>query len=118
MTGFVVVPRKDGEGCSVWEYAPENTDGACLGPFLGEHGLPGRPASPVGLELAKVAMGLVLGLALILAVVVLVRGWPEADPAPADDRTRHAVCELLDTLGADATERADVEACTFTEGGS
>lgn len=27
------------------------------------------------------------------------------------DRTRHAICEVLDTLGADATTAEDVTAC-------
>ena len=76
-----------------------------------------EPAPAPAPSLGMYALGLVALAMVCVTVLVLVRGWPCRD-APADDRTRHVVCELLDTLGADATERADVEACTFTEGGS
>lgn len=76
------------------------------------------PAPAAAPSLGTYALGLVALAMVCVTVLVLVRGWPCREAAPADDRTRHAVCELLDTLGADATERADVDACTFTEGGS
>jgi len=90
----------------------------------GEYGMAACPCGATGERGAtsvETLAGTVVVIVMLLFVLVLVKGWPWAGDdgaSPEEQRkTRHAICEVLDTVGADATSRADVEACTFPEEG-
>lgn len=79
-------------------------------------GRPERGASNV-----EAVCGMIFMLALLATILVLTKGWPgQTDGASLEEqrKTRHAICEVLAVTGADATNAADVAACTFEGEGS
>ena len=77
-----------------------------------------RFPSESGATTAETISGMIFMLALLLTLLVWRHGWPgQNDGASLEEqrKTRHAICEVLAVTGADATNAADVAACTFGE---